>query len=270
MKHDHIICRRPFQIQPQYSSRLQWTELAEKEDLAYEVIEFSMPPALSESRRYQVLEWQQIQEWYRNEKRVVSFHGAFIDVNPASGDFDFCALSQKRMKESCALAVLLGAENIVFHSSCCTFLRGIYLDLWAGGCAAFFEKLAENYPLRFFIENSQDIDTTPLKELMRRISNPRISVCLDLGHVNYSRAPLEQWFEDLAPWIGYLHLSDNMGLSDDHLPLGTGTVDWKNADRLWRMTGRRMPMTLETGGPEDVKQSLRFLEENGYFGYAEN
>ena len=251
------------QIQPQYPFHRKWEELAQSENLMYEVLELSMPPALGESGRYQACE-----DWYREGKRTFSVHGVFIDINPASSDRRFCGLSRVRSFESCELAVRLGAENVVFHSSCCTFLRGAYLDYWAGGCAEFFEELALKYPLRIFIENSQDVDTDPLKALMQRISNPKIGVCLDLGHVNYSRIPPEQWFEDLGSRIGYLHLSDNMGQFDDHLPLGRGTVDWEKADRLWRAAGKRMPLTLETGGIEGVKESLRFLKENHLFGCA--
>ena len=81
---------------------------------------------------------------------------------------------------------------------------------------------------------------------------------------------MEAWLDQLGDRIGYLHLSDNMGYYDDHLPLGTGTVDWKTADSLWRMAGRQMPVTLEIGDLKGVKQSLLFLEENGYFGYKQN
>ena len=82
-----------------------------------------MPPALDESGWFQTC-----LEWYRELRRTTSVHGAFIDVNPASGDRRLRDLSRLRMFKSCTLAVWLGAGNVVFHSSCCTFLRGAYLD----------------------------------------------------------------------------------------------------------------------------------------------
>ena len=252
---------RKIQIQPVYASRDLWEAIAVQEDLDYEVMEFSIPPALTDSVIADVYK-----RWYLKSGRVRSVHGAFINIDPGSSDEDFCRLSRKRCHDSCTLARSLGVENVVFHSSCEPFLRGAYLYAWAGRCASFYEELSDSYDLRIFIENSMDVDPIPLKELMKRISDPRIGVCLDLGHVNYSRTEPELWFEELGEWIGYLHVSDNNGVFDEHLPLGEGTVDWGKADVLFRKANREMPVTLEAGSPEGVCRSLAYLKEHHYFG----
>ena len=246
------------QVQPQYASRNLWEALAVKEGLGYEVLELSAPF---------VTERDLCRQWYRGTGRVVSVHGAFIDINPASMDAGIFAVSRQRCHESCMLARSLGAGHVIFHSSCETFLRGLYMDRWAGRCASFYESLSEQYDLRIWIENSQDMDAGPISELMKRTTDPRVGVCLDIGHVNYSRMPMEQWFDILGDRIGYLHLSDNNGLYDDHLPLGEGTVNWAEADALWRSTGRKMLLTLEVGATEGVMRSIRYLKEHGYFGF---
>lgn len=249
------------QIQPKYAERDAWEELAVRENLSYELLEPFTPPYIDGGTQYEIL-----CEWYRAGGRVTSLHGAFIDVNPASGDLAFRALSRRRCRESCALAVMLGAKNVVFHSSCFPFLRGAYLDNWAGVCAEFYTSLAEQYQLGIYIENSPDVDPQPLQELMRRISDGRVGVCLDLGHANYSRVPVQGWFDALGNRIGYLHLSDNGGAFDDHLPLGEGNVDWGAVDAFWKETGKEIPLTLEVGGIDGVERSLKYLKENRYFG----
>ena len=167
------------QIQPVYASRNLWEAIAVQEDLAYEVLELSIPVVLTDHTIFEAYK-----KWYRKSGRVRSVHGAFVDINPGSSDEAFCRLSRKRCHDSCALARSLGAENVVFHSSCETFLRGAYLDAWAGKCASFYEELSDTYGIRIFIENSNDVDPVPLRELMKRIPDPGIGVCLDLGHVN--------------------------------------------------------------------------------------
>ena len=205
-------------------------------------------------------------EWYKSSGRVNAIHGAFIDVNPASGDPAFRELSRRRCWESCVLAVALGAEQVVFHSSAFPFLRGGYLENWADLCAAFYMELVEEYSgLTLCIENSQDLDPEPLKALMKRAGNG-VGVCLDIGHANYSGTPLEAWFDVLGPSIACLHLSDNMGRFDDHLPLGDGVIDWALANRLYQGLGHQLPMTLEVGGLQGVEKSLAFLRRKGYFG----
>ena len=86
------------------------------------------------------------------------------------------------------------------------------------------------------------------------------------GHAHYSSEPIEKWFDVLGEYIQYIHLSDNMGRFDDHLPIGSGSIDWEKVDGMWRSLGRNMPMTLEVGGIAGVEKSLRFLRKNNCFG----
>ena len=249
------------QIQPTRALYSEWILLAEQENLLFEVLDLFMPPALNESGLFQIC-----MDEYRNSNRVRSLHGAFIDVDPGSSDREAAEFSRRRCEESCEAALSLGAQNVVFHSSCLSFVRGLYFDLWVDRCASFYEELAEKYGLRIFIENSADVDPGPIRELMRRIPDQRVGVCLDLGHVNFSRTPLEEWFDALGDRIGYLHLSDNKGLFDEHLPIGRGTVNWQRADAFWKSTDRTMPVTLEVGGMDGVRESLAYLRENRFFG----
>lgn len=249
------------QIQPVRTSREKWGQLAESEGLGYEVLELSAPPALNESGLF-----QNCLDWYKDSGRAFSLHGCFIDVNPASGDSRYRELSQEKCRESCRLAKEIGARNVVFHSSCFPFLRGPYLEGWAALSAEFYEELARDYDLLIYIENSSDIDPDPILSLMEIIRDDRIGVCLDIGHVNYSKASLTKWFDALGDRIGYLHLSDNKGVYDDHLALGDGTVDWFEADRLYRSLSREMPMTLEVGHLDNVRRSIEFLKDNRLFG----
>lgn len=249
------------QLQPQSADLEQWVILAQQEAASFEVMDPFFLSGIGDFGKHET-----IAEQFRKSGMAKSVHGAFIDVNPASGDPAFRELSRHRCRESCEIAAALGAGNLVFHSSAFPFLRGAYLENWAAGCASFYEELAEQYPVRVYIENAQDVDPTPLRCLMERIQSDKIRVCLDIGHVHYSRTPVSRWFEELGDWIGYLHLSDNLGEFDDHLPLGRGTIDWELVSSLWKSLGRDIPITLETGNLDSTKESLRFLRQHPYFG----
>lgn len=244
------------QIQPVYDLRTEYEVLAERQGLLFEALELSFDGVSEEKYN-----------WYKSCGKVRSLHGAFIDVNPASGDGELAKLSEKRYEESCEKAIACKAENVVFHSTCFPFLRGYYLESWADKSAEFYTRLANKYPLlTFFIENSFDIDPCPIKELIKRTDAKNVKVCLDIGHINYSRAKQEQWFEELGEYTGYLHLSDNKGVYDDHLAIGEGSVDWKTTDRFAAMLGKNIPVTLEVGSTDGIVRSLDFIEANGYFG----
>jgi sugar phosphate isomerase/epimerase len=252
--------QRILQVQPQFQKGDEWIQLAEKSQLYIECMELSMPSFLDHKELSEKAE-----EWYRNTERVTSLHGCFMDVNPGSGDEKFRILSMERCRESCKLAMNQKAGYVVFHSTAFPFLRGAYLEIWAERCAGFYVQLAEEYNLTLCIENSFDLDPEPLRVLMERINHPRVRVCLDIGHANHSHAPLTKWFEELGLYIEYLHLSDNRGQFDEHLPIGDGSVDWKLADTLYRKLGKNIPMTLEVGGLEGVKKSLQYIKENVLF-----
>ena len=120
--------------------------------------------------------------------------------------------------------------------------------------------------VRIYIENAQDLDPTPLRCLLERVRSDKIGVCLDIGHIHYSHAPVSRWFEELGDRIGYLHLSDNLGEFDDHLPLGKGSIDWELVNSLWKSLGKNIPITLETGNLDSTQESLQFLRNHQYFG----
>ena len=57
-----------------------------------------------------------------------------------------------------------------------------------------------------------------------------------------------------------------MGSFDDHLPLGKGSVDWEQVNKLWESLGRDVPITLETGDLKSTKETMQFLRKHHYFG----
>jgi sugar phosphate isomerase/epimerase len=253
------------QLQPQSVNLEQWVLLARKESAAFEVMDPFSLSSVGDFGKH-----EKIAEQFQKTGIAKSMHGAFIDVNPASSDPDFRQLSRQRCRESCEIASALGAVNVVFHSSAFPFLRGAYLENWAADCASFYTELAAQYPVRICIENAQDLDPTPLRKLMEHIDSDRIGVCLDIGHIHYSRIPVGEWFEQLGQWVQYLHLSDNMGSFDDHLPLGQGSIDWDLVNGLWNALRRDIPITLETGNLVSTRESIRFLRRHGYFGLKGN
>ena len=140
------------QIQPKYEERESAAELAERENLYYEPIEMYMAPALNNAALC-----DELNAWHRSVSRIRSIHGAFIDVNPASASPVVREHSRKCCEDSCLFAKELGAEQVVFHSSCAPFLRGAYIDTWANAAAGYFSALAEKHHIAICLENSTKV-----------------------------------------------------------------------------------------------------------------
>jgi sugar phosphate isomerase/epimerase len=74
---------------------------------------------------------------------------------------------------------------------------------------------------------------------------PGLKIHLDFGHTNFGLDSHEVFCRDLGEHIQHVHFSDNRSRSDDHMPLGVGTVDWKKAVNSLKAIGYDSTITLE-------------------------
>ncbi len=89
-----------------------------------------------------------------------------------------------------------------------------------------------------------------------RLSGLRFN--FDIGHANLSDLPeeerLEKSFAPLRDLVSSIHLHDNRGEKDEHIPPYDGTIDWPAAIKLLKTTSEpNLPLVLELKektGPE--------------------
>jgi len=82
--------------------------------------------------------------------------------------------------------------------------------------------------------------------------HPDLMMTLDLGHANI-RAPRGQavaFVKAAHGRIGHVHIGDNNGREDEHLPVGTGRLDVAGALAALKATGYDQTMTLEIFSPD--------------------
>lgn len=76
-----------------------------------------------------------------------------------------------------------------------------------------------------------------------------LGICIDVGHAYISqdagREPIRNYIERYRGQLVHLHLHDNFGDSDDHLPLREGSIDWQNLADTLIAIGYRGPAVLE-------------------------
>ena len=106
-------------------------------------------------------------------------------------------------------------------------------------------QMAEAHGLTLVFENYKaPFDrVSTFKTLLAEV--PGLQVHLDSGHANFGRDNHEVFCRELGGHLRHVHFSDNRGRSDDHIPLGVGTVDWKNAVNMLKATGYDGTITLE-------------------------
>lgn len=111
---------------------------------------------------------------------------------------------------------------------------------------------AEQTGVGLMIENlpGEFNNAAQLGELLAPL--PSLGLHLDIGHANL-QVPHNTTPEILQAWgsrLRHVHLHDNRGHHDDHLPLGAGTVDVPSAVRELKNCGYDGTITLEVFTPD--------------------
>ncbi len=192
-----------------------------------------------------------------------TLHLPFVELNPASLIPSVRALALDRLRRALEFGAKLGAKVGVLHTGRVPLRHPLALKLaWEG----LEESLSALLPLPFpvALENlaldGEDLLRGPeeLKGLLDRF--PQYGFCLDVGHALVELGPTGpfQYLKALGHRLLHLHLHDNHGLRDDHLPVGAGQVPW---DALWpELKDLALTAALEVGGGEEgVRVSLSRL-----------
>jgi sugar phosphate isomerase/epimerase len=198
--------------------------------------------------------------------RRVSVHLPFGDLVPGSPDARVAALAGERLLAAGQWALKLGAVQAVRHLGREPRLHPDtqqYPQRLAATLAPLARCLAQG-GCRLALENTFELEPSPLllcRQALAQAAQAEVGFCLDVGHAScFSRTDLVGWWPALAPHLYEMHLHDNDGQGDQHLPPGQGRVDW---DFLGRgLAGLRRPplLTLEPHREPDLWASLRALE----------
>lgn len=233
-----------FQVQPQSDKFAEYVKLG----LDFEIMNFAYP-------KYNELAARVAYEGMK----IPSMHAAFIDVNYASNAPSIRLASQSMVNRSIELGKGLGIKNVVLHTCFYPVLSDVFLyELWCENASRYINELVARFDVDIFVENTLDLTPEVLLLLMKETANPRVNICLDVGHAFLSRTPLEQWFDALHPYIKYMHLNDNNGFYDDHLALGDGKIDWSLCRRCMRRYSLSPIVTVEVPGVDQIKRSLQY------------
>jgi sugar phosphate isomerase/epimerase len=83
-----------------------------------------------------------------------------------------------------------------------------------------------------------------LQQIFKLYPSPFLGLCYDSGHGNILEDGV-LWLEKLKDRLLAVHLNDNHGKKDEHLPIYHGTVNWSGVARILSQSSYRSPLTLE-------------------------
>ena len=153
------------------------------------------------------------------------FHAPFCELTPCAVDPLIGEVSRRRYQQAFELAWAHGIRRMVVHSG---FVFNVYYPEWyVQQAPSFWREFMADKPADFelLIENVLDVEPWALAQTVRDIGDQRVGLCLDLGHAAvYSDKPWPKWREECLPYLRHVHLHDNDGKADLHLPLGQGVL----------------------------------------------
>jgi sugar phosphate isomerase/epimerase len=122
--------------------------------------------------------------------------------------------------------------------------------------------------VRLMVENMGRSFGTPEELSPLFGAAPGAGFHLDVGHAHLGRRPEEAnrtavLLEAFADRLAHVHVHDNLGLDDLHLPLGSGSVDWPEVAHVLRRAGYDGTVTIEifSREPAHVETSSRLWRD---------
>jgi sugar phosphate isomerase/epimerase len=197
-----------------------------------------------------------------------SVHAPFTDVNISADDIMVREAILKRIETSIDWVSQLDERILVFHPGNFTALERVLPDSgWKHNLESIKRifTYAENMGVEALLENVPE----PFPYIMKSVNDfihfeeeygSNFGMVLDIAHAKLREETID-FINKFPNQIRHVHVSDNKGISDEHLPIGTGSIDWNESMKALRESGYIGWITIEsyTG----IEKSIMFL--NNYF-----
>lgn len=132
--------------------------------------------------------------------------------------------------------------------------------------------MAKDHGLRLCIE-PRTWENVPnvwaLELVMREVNSKNLGAILDTAHLAAQKMEIVQCIEMLGKRIFYVHASDSDFLTEDHLEIGKGSIDWVSMLKALKKHRYQGYVGIDVGGRAEMRGELdamyinskRYLEE---------
>ena len=198
---------------------------------------------------------------------MITFHAPFMDLRPGAIDPRIRQVTIDRLHQVFDLVPSFRPRSVVCHPS---FDERYYVSgeqIWLENSIetwGHFLTLASEMDTIIALENVYETGPHHLSLLLDAFTSNHIRFCFDTGHFNvFSRTPLDAWIDKLAPCLGQVHLHDNNGIADEHLPVGEGIFPFRKLFQMIQERGMDPIITLESHSEKDMWQMLKNIKVMG-------
>ncbi len=188
--------------------------------------------------------------------RSVTFHAPFLDLRPGAIEPRIRQVTVDRLRRVFELIPLFLPRAIVCHPS---FDEKYYISCeqaWLENSLETWRSLL-GYVLGtetiIAMENVYERGPHQILPLLDALDSPHVRFCFDAGHANaFGGAEYTEWLEQLGSRLGEVHVHDNNGVTDEHLPVGEGNFPFREFLAEVRQRNLAPILTVESHSEESL------------------
>lgn len=95
-------------------------------------------------------------------------------------------------------------------------------------------------------------------KILEQVNRKNVGMTLDVGHAN-TMGLVDEFVENCLGRIKHMHIHDNHGAHDEHLPLGQGNIDWKKF--METVSGYKGRLVTEMRSLDEGRQCIEYLKK---------
>ena len=203
-------------------------------------------------------------EFHKRSLRI-TLHGPFMDLAAGSADKAVRTITRRRLGQMLELVPVFRPYSVVCHAGYDWRRYGYNPAGWYKRSLKLWKWLAKRLDkdgTRLMLENVYEGEPEEMLPLLEPLEAYGVGFCFDAGHqASFGQSTFEHWCHRLAPFLGQVHLHDNLGTGDDHLGLGQGVIDFEQLLQQVKLVSPEQPViTLEVHNEKEVLPSLAYLE----------
>jgi sugar phosphate isomerase/epimerase len=200
-------------------------------------------------------------------KGRLAVHGPFQGIDYTYQDHLLKEAIRKRMDMIYAMVLELKPDTLVLHTGCSDeIVRFSLTDTWLARASEFWREEIIRYAeagVQVVLENVAEQTPDLMIRLADNVNSKYFGLCMDIGHANLlSTLPPPQWVKKMGSRLKHIHLHDNMGDRDEHLPVGMGNIEF---DSFFEALYRYVPdatVSIEViAEPEEVVENVIYVVE---------
>jgi sugar phosphate isomerase/epimerase len=229
-----------------------------REGVGIEVTAFAFPDRLDDGLGERIQAHREAIEGVDD----VSSHGPFMDLYVTSVDPAVVDVCRRRHEQALEASLAVGATIYVAHMNSIPLIRNArYRDRFVDACVAFWTPFAEHAwenGATIVLENLWEPDPSLHVAVLDAADHPGLGASFDNGHaLVFSDVAAREWIEALEEDLLHVHLHDNDGALDQHMPAGRGVEDWPALLSALQDHAPDAMVVLECDGLEPNLECLR-------------